>query len=92
MTTVSAALARRFADVFGLDLFEPPLKQKTLPLTTVVAATRAHDPGVIWLGRCCARPRAKSMASRRSHVMRPRAFSSRHAVATHFIKRRLREI
>ena len=49
MTTVSAALARRFADVFGLDLFEPPLKQKTLSLTTVVAATRAHDPGVMWL-------------------------------------------
>ena len=26
-----------------------PLKQKSLSLTTVVAATRAHDPGVMWL-------------------------------------------
>lgn len=49
VTTVSAALARRFAEIFGLELFEPPLKQKSLSLTTVVAATRAHDPGVMWL-------------------------------------------
>ena len=49
VTTLSAALARRFADAFGLDLFDPPLRQKTLTLTTVVAATRAADPGVVWL-------------------------------------------
>jgi DNA-binding transcriptional LysR family regulator len=49
VTVVSAALARRFADAFGLALFEPPLRQKVLSLTTVVAATRAHDPGLVWL-------------------------------------------
>jgi DNA-binding transcriptional LysR family regulator len=49
VTTLSAALARRFADVFGLDLHEPPLRQKALTLTMVVSATRAGDPGLVWL-------------------------------------------
>jgi DNA-binding transcriptional LysR family regulator len=49
VTTLSAALARRFADVFGLQLFEPPLRQKSTALTTVAAATRARDPAVMWL-------------------------------------------
>lgn len=49
VTTLSAALARRFADVFGLALYEPPLRQKAFTLTTVVAATRAQDPALAWL-------------------------------------------
>ena len=49
VTTVSAALARRFAEAFGLELHEPPLRQKRLPMTTVVAATRARDPALVWL-------------------------------------------
>lgn len=50
VTVLSAALARRFADTFGLALYEPPLRGKELALTTVVAATRADDPGLVWLG------------------------------------------
>jgi DNA-binding transcriptional LysR family regulator len=49
VTTLSAALARRFAGMFGLALYEPPLRQKALALTMVVAATRADDPGLVWL-------------------------------------------
>lgn len=49
VTTLTAALARRFADVFGLQLFEPPLRQQAVALTTVVAATRARDPALVWL-------------------------------------------
>jgi DNA-binding transcriptional LysR family regulator len=49
VTTLSAALARRFADAFGLALYEPPLKAKNLTLTMVVAAARAEDPGLVWL-------------------------------------------
>ncbi|HXT09574.1 MAG TPA: LysR family transcriptional regulator [Roseiarcus sp.] len=49
VTTLSATLARRFADTLGLALYEPPLRQKTLTGTMVVAATRADDPGLVWL-------------------------------------------
>ena len=49
VTTLSAALARRFADALGLQLYEPPLRQKRLSLTMVAAATRAADPGLSWL-------------------------------------------
>jgi DNA-binding transcriptional LysR family regulator len=49
VTTLSAALARRFADAFGLALYDPPLRQKAQTLTTVVAATRARDPALVWL-------------------------------------------
>jgi DNA-binding transcriptional LysR family regulator len=49
VTTLSAGLARRFAPVFGLALHDPPLRNKGLGLTMVVAATRAEDPGLAWL-------------------------------------------
>ncbi|MBV1706559.1 MAG: LysR family transcriptional regulator [Hyphomicrobiales bacterium] len=49
VTTVSAALARRFADHFGLQLYDPPLRAKSLPLSTVVSATMARDPAIVWL-------------------------------------------
>jgi DNA-binding transcriptional LysR family regulator len=49
VTTLSAALARRFADTFGLVLAEPPLAQTALRITLIGAATRANDPGLSWL-------------------------------------------
>ncbi len=49
VSVLSATLARRFASALGLTLYEPPLRQTTLTATTVVAATRAHDPGLVWL-------------------------------------------
>ncbi len=49
VTTLSAALARRFAEPFGLSLYEPPLRHTRLTVTMVVAATRAGDPGLVWL-------------------------------------------
>ena len=49
VTTMSAALARRFAEAFGLQIYEPPLRQKRYTLTMVAAATRAADPGLLWL-------------------------------------------
>ena len=62
VTTLSATLARRFAETFGLALYEPPLRQKALTVTTVVAATRAGDPGLVWL-----RERLKE-AARKSYL------------------------
>src|SRR5947209_3274483 len=49
VTVLSAALARRFAQAFALQLYETPLKQKAITLTTVAAATRAQDPTLMWL-------------------------------------------
>ncbi len=49
VTTLSAALARRFASVFGLILAAPPLDSLDLELAVVGAATRAADPALKWL-------------------------------------------
>lgn len=49
VTTLSAALARRFADTFGLTFAEPPLARTALRITLVGTATRANDPGLSWL-------------------------------------------
>ena len=49
VTTISSALARRFADPFGLDLHPSPLRLKSYTLVTVVAGVRAQDPGLVWL-------------------------------------------
>jgi DNA-binding transcriptional LysR family regulator len=49
VTTLSAALARRFAEAFGLALHDPPLRNRGLTLTMVVAGARAGDPGLLWL-------------------------------------------
>jgi DNA-binding transcriptional LysR family regulator len=49
VSVLSATLARRFADALGLALYDAPLRQKSLTTTMVVAATRASDPGLVWL-------------------------------------------
>jgi DNA-binding transcriptional LysR family regulator len=49
VTTISAALARRFADTFGLVLVEPPFVDPSLMLTLVGSALRSHDPALGWL-------------------------------------------
>jgi len=49
VTTLSAALARRFADTLGLCLAQPPFEDVSLDMTLVGAAPRANDPGLVWL-------------------------------------------
>lgn len=49
VTTVSEALARRFAPTFGLAILETPLAAIPLHLSLVSAATRANDPALAWL-------------------------------------------
>ena len=49
VTTISAALARRFADTFGLVLVEPPFVDPSLTLTLVGSALRDHDSALGWL-------------------------------------------
>ncbi len=49
VTILSAALARRFAQPFGLALHDPPLRNKSLGITMVVSAARAGDPELVWL-------------------------------------------
>ena len=49
VTTVSGALARRFADTLNLDLHEPPLRRIAVETTMVYAAVRANDEGLAWL-------------------------------------------
>ena len=49
VTTVSAALARRFADTLDLELHEPPLRNPAFVTTMAYSAARANDPGLAWL-------------------------------------------
>ena len=49
VTTLSAALARRFADAFNLELHEPPLRAPAFETTMAYSAARANDPGLAWL-------------------------------------------
>ncbi len=49
VTTLSAALARRFADSSGSLSTNRRCGRSACRSTTVVAATRAEDPGIIWL-------------------------------------------
>jgi DNA-binding transcriptional LysR family regulator len=49
VTTLSAAVSRRFADDFGLILANPPFSDVALTMTLVGAAARASDPGLVWL-------------------------------------------
>jgi DNA-binding transcriptional LysR family regulator len=48
VTTVSAAIARRFADTFGLVLRATPLKRTRLSLRIVGEAARGRDPALSW--------------------------------------------
>ena len=48
VTTVSAALARRFAAPFGLVLRDPPLTETALRITLVCSHVRAADPVLAW--------------------------------------------
>ena len=49
VTTLSAALANRFADAFGLVLREPPFPETTLDLCLVFSHWRATDPCLAWV-------------------------------------------
>jgi DNA-binding transcriptional LysR family regulator len=49
VTTLSAALARRFADAFDLELHAPPLRAPPFDTTMAYSAARANDPGLAWL-------------------------------------------
>jgi DNA-binding transcriptional LysR family regulator len=48
VTTVSAAMARRFATAFGLVLQPPPFADTRLTTTLVCSHVRAADPFLIW--------------------------------------------
>ena len=48
VTTVSAALARRFADTLGLRLHKPPFGETQLTTTLVCSHVRAADPFLAW--------------------------------------------
>ncbi len=49
VTTLSGALARRFADAFNLELHVPPLQVTAFQTTMAYSAARANDPGSAWL-------------------------------------------
>ena len=49
VTTLSAALAQRFAPAFGLVLREPPIPEARLVTTLVSSAPRASDPFLTWV-------------------------------------------
>ena len=48
VTTISAALARRFQSTFGLALREPPFGETRLQITLVSSHIRTADPFVAW--------------------------------------------
>ena len=49
VTTISAALARRFSSTFGLAVLDTPLASIPLQLSLVSTAARASDLGLQWL-------------------------------------------
>jgi DNA-binding transcriptional LysR family regulator len=48
VTTLSAALARRFAPAFGLILRKPPFADSGFQMTLVCSHVRAADPFLVW--------------------------------------------
>ncbi len=65
VTTVSAALAKRFATPLGLVLHDPPFAQTRLQTTLVCSHVRAADPFLVWfraLVREVAQPRGAKPA------------------------------
>ena len=48
VTTVSAALARRFQSALGLVLHAPPFADNRLRMTLVCSHVRAADPFLAW--------------------------------------------
>jgi DNA-binding transcriptional LysR family regulator len=48
VTTLSAALARRFADALELELQEPPFGETRFQTTLVTSHVRASDPFLVW--------------------------------------------
>jgi len=49
VTTISAALASKFASTFGLVVREPPFRETKLDMTLVCSHVRANDPFLAWL-------------------------------------------
>lgn len=49
VTTVSRALAQRFADRFGLALRIPPFDDLDLNMVLVTTGIRVHDPLLLWI-------------------------------------------
>jgi DNA-binding transcriptional LysR family regulator len=49
IATAPARLARRFAEQFRLDLYEPPIPVESFPLTLVRRANSQADAGLNWL-------------------------------------------
>jgi DNA-binding transcriptional LysR family regulator len=48
VTTISAALARRFAPTLGLKLISPPFAETSLQTTMICSHVRASDPLLAW--------------------------------------------
>jgi DNA-binding transcriptional LysR family regulator len=48
VTTVSAALARRFAKTFDLVVKAPPIGDDRMTMTLVSSHVRAQDPFLVW--------------------------------------------
>jgi DNA-binding transcriptional LysR family regulator len=66
VTTISAALARRFAPSFDLVLREPPFAETALLTTLVGSAVRATDPFLVWF-QTVVRDVGESLAREVSH-------------------------
>lgn len=49
VTTISRRYALRFADVFGLEIRDPPFEQTNMTIVLVTSAIRAHDPLLLWI-------------------------------------------
>ena len=49
VTTISRRYARRFSDLFGLEIRDPPFEQTKMTIVLVTSAVRAHDPLLLWI-------------------------------------------
>lgn len=49
VTTVSRAFAAHFADLFALDIRDPPFSDVEMVMTLVTSSLRTHDPLLMWM-------------------------------------------
>jgi len=49
VTTISRAFAMRFADLFALEIRDPPFSDIEMTMTLVTSSLRTHDPLLMWM-------------------------------------------
>ncbi len=90
ITTISRALAQRFAGDFGLVLRDPPFDGAAFQMTFVAAASRAGDPVLAWFSALTREVAQEAFDARRVISNRSGARETRVTVSSQTASRSLR--